>query len=173
MQRSRSSRTRSEIAIGFSKCRFSSTKRLSPGPVGERLVLERALAALVADRAVERVVGQQELEHAVLGLLHLVDAGDDLHALGDLDEARRLQRGAARALDLDQAHAAHADRLHARVVAKARDVGPGPLGRLDDQLALASAVTGAAVEREGELLVRRASCGSSALGVSQRGTPLP
>ena len=32
MQRSRSSSTRSEIAIGFSKCRFSSTNRLSPGP---------------------------------------------------------------------------------------------------------------------------------------------
>ena len=32
MQRSRSSRTRSEMGIGFSKWRFSSTKRLSPGP---------------------------------------------------------------------------------------------------------------------------------------------
>ncbi len=32
MQRSRSSSTRSEMAIGFSKCRFSSTNRLSPGP---------------------------------------------------------------------------------------------------------------------------------------------
>ncbi len=32
MHRSRSSRTRSEMAIGFSKWRFSSTKRLSPGP---------------------------------------------------------------------------------------------------------------------------------------------
>ena len=32
MQRSRSSSTRSLMAIGFSKWRFSSTKRLSPGP---------------------------------------------------------------------------------------------------------------------------------------------
>ena len=32
MQRSRSSSTRSLTGIGFSKCRFSSTKRLSPGP---------------------------------------------------------------------------------------------------------------------------------------------
>jgi hypothetical protein len=40
--------------------------------VSQGLVLQRALAALVADRAVERVVGQQELEHAVLGLLHLL-----------------------------------------------------------------------------------------------------
>ena len=32
MQRSRSSSTRSEMAMGFSKWRFSSMKRLSPGP---------------------------------------------------------------------------------------------------------------------------------------------
>ena len=37
--------------------------------VGHRLVLQRALAALVADRAVERVVDEEELEDAVLGLL--------------------------------------------------------------------------------------------------------
>ena len=37
-------------------------------PVRERLVLERALAALVADRAVERVVDEQELDDALLGL---------------------------------------------------------------------------------------------------------
>ena len=36
---------------------------------GEGLVLQGALAALVAHRAVERVVDEQELEHAVLGLL--------------------------------------------------------------------------------------------------------
>ena len=32
IHRSRSSSTRSEMAIGFSKWRFSSMKRLSPGP---------------------------------------------------------------------------------------------------------------------------------------------
>ncbi len=32
MHRSRSIRTRSEMGTGFSKCRFSSTNRLSPGP---------------------------------------------------------------------------------------------------------------------------------------------
>src|SRR5919107_1228192 len=37
-----------------------------PGPVGHGLVLERALAALVAHRAVERVVDQQQLEVALL-----------------------------------------------------------------------------------------------------------
>ena len=49
-------------------------------PVGQGLVLQRALAALVAHRAVERVVDQQELEHPVLGLLDLVGVGDHLGA---------------------------------------------------------------------------------------------
>ena len=37
---------------------------------GERLVLERALAAPIADGAVERMVDEQELEDTVLDLLH-------------------------------------------------------------------------------------------------------
>ena len=47
--------------------------------VGHGLVLERALAALVADRAVERVVDEEELEDAVLGLLGDRGLGVDLH----------------------------------------------------------------------------------------------
>ena len=37
--------------------------------VGHGLVLQGALAALVADRAVQRVVDEQQLHHPVLGLL--------------------------------------------------------------------------------------------------------
>ena len=44
----------------------------------------------------------------------------------------RLQRRAAAGVDLDDAHAAHADRLHARVVAEARDVDAVALGGVDD-----------------------------------------
>ena len=51
--------------------------------VAERLVLQRALAALVADRAVERVVGEQELEDAVLRLLGRRRLGVDLHVRRD------------------------------------------------------------------------------------------
>ena len=129
--------------------------------VGQGLVLQRALAALVADGTVERVVGQQELQHPVLRLLDLLRGGVDHHPVGHRDEAGRLQRGAAGAVHLDQAHAAHAHRLHARVVAEARDVGPGPLGRGDQQLARLGR-HGAPVEGDGELLGRL---------VSQRGTP--
>jgi hypothetical protein len=34
------------------------------GTVGERLILQRALAALIADRAVQRVVDEQKLKDA-------------------------------------------------------------------------------------------------------------
>ena len=137
-------------------------------PVGQRLVLQRALATLVAHRAVERVVGQQELQHPVLGLLDPLVGGVDHHAVVDLHEAGGRQRGAARPLHVDQAHAAHADGVHARVVAEARDVGAGPFGRGDEQLALGRRHR-AAVEGEGELLGRLVGLRR----VSQRDTPRP
>ena len=62
---------------------------------------------------------------------------------GALDHAARLQRGAPAGVDLDEAHAAHADRVHPRVVAEARDVDAVPLGGVDDQLALAGVDLGA------------------------------
>src|SRR5699024_9564836 len=57
--------------------------------VVERLVLQRALSALVADGAVQRVVHQQELDLSALGLLRYRRGvlGAHLHALGDLQRA--------------------------------------------------------------------------------------
>ena len=49
------------------------------GAVTERLILERAFAALVTHRAVERVVRQQQFEHALLGALGHGRVGLDLH----------------------------------------------------------------------------------------------
>ncbi len=63
--------------------------------VGEHLVLERALPALVAHGAVEGVVHEEELEHTVLGLLDLLRGGVDLHAVGDGHVAGGLQGGPA------------------------------------------------------------------------------
>ena len=62
-----------------------STNRESVRPVAHRLVLQRALAALVADRAVQRVVDQQQLHHALLRLLRhrRGELGLDDHAVGD------------------------------------------------------------------------------------------
>ena len=103
--------------------------------VAERLVLQRALAALVAHRAVERVVDEQELQHALLRLLHARPVRVDLHALGHVGHARHGQRRAPAGVDVDEAHAAHAHRLHALVVAEAGDVGAGALRGGDQQLA--------------------------------------
>ena len=103
-------------------------------PERQRLVLERALAAAVAHRAVERMVDQQELEDTVLRLAHVVLLGVHDHAVVHRGRARDLEP--AQAFDLDEAHATHADRLHAVVPAEARDVGAVLLGRLDEQLAV-------------------------------------
>ena len=121
MHRSRSSSTSVEMATGLAKVRLSSVNRVSPWPVGHGLVLQRALAALVAHRAVERVVDEQELHHAPLRLLRdrRGELGVHHHALGARGDAggQRL----VLALDLDQALAAGADRIEQRVIAEPRD----------------------------------------------------
>ncbi len=103
------------------------------GPECERLVLQRALAAPVAHRAVEGVVDEQELEDSVLDLLHRLVLRVHHHAVGD---GRRAGRWiAAAALDLDEAHPTHADRLHALVPTEPRDVDTVLLRGLDQELA--------------------------------------
>ena len=94
--------------------------------VAEREVLEVALAAAVAHRAVERVVEQQELEHPLAQLGDLGDVGADHHSLVRDRRARRLRLGEL--LDVDQAHAADGDRLHLRMRAVDGDVD-AELGR--------------------------------------------
>ena len=69
-----------------------------------REVLQLALAALIADRAIERMVDQQELHRGFLRRDRALRAREDLHAFGD---RRRAGRQRLRCLlDLDQAHAA-------------------------------------------------------------------
>ncbi len=64
----------SESGIAFLKWTFSVIgNRDIPGPVAEGEVLQVALAAAVADRAVEGMVEQQELEHP---LAKLCDPGE-------------------------------------------------------------------------------------------------
>src|SRR3546814_1339472 len=84
----------------------------------QRQVLQFALAALVADRAVERMVDQQELHHVALRLERLVAAREDLHAVHDGGGAGR--RRLAHLLDVDQAHAAVGRDRQLVVVAEAR-----------------------------------------------------
>src|SRR5581483_5957598 len=93
-----------------------------PGAVPERQVLQRALAALVADRAVERVVDEDELERRVLALggVRRAPRGADDHAVLRGQGAARLQLW--NPLHLDEAHAAGAVRdLHRALVDRHRD----------------------------------------------------
>ena len=114
--------------------------------VRESLVLKRALPTLVAHGAIEGVIGQKELEDPLLCLLHRVVPGVDHHPVGNVVGARRHQHRPTRPLHLDQAHAAHPDRVHPLVPAETRDVGPVVLCSLDQQRAggdlMANAVDG-------------------------------
>ena len=114
-----------------------------------RDVLQRALAALVADGAVERVVDEQELDHRALGVLDLLGAGVDDHPLAHRGRAGGLQFRDP--LDLDQAHAAGADRLaELRLVTEDRDLDVALAGGVVQHLALAGDDL-AAVDRQRDL----------------------
>ena len=101
-----------------------------------RLILEGAFAALVADRAVERVVEEEEFKHALLRL-----AGDgrrhlraDVHAIGDdLGTGRRRLRDA---LDLDEAGPAGGHWLKERVIAEPGDFDAEEFSGTNGQRAL-------------------------------------
>ncbi len=84
-------------------------------------VLQLALTALVTDRAVQRVVDQQELHDGLLGL-------DGFFALGANDHALRHGRGTGghglgSLLDVHQAHAAVGRHRQLLVITEVRDVG--------------------------------------------------
>jgi hypothetical protein len=73
------------------------------GAVGERHVLQLALATGIADRAVERVIAEQQFNGGLAGLRDLGRFGVHHHAFGDGGGAGGLQLG-----DLLDAHDAHA-----------------------------------------------------------------
>src|SRR5437879_1162267 len=100
-------------------------------------VLELALARLVADRTVEGVVDEQQLEHAHAALLRLLRLGAHHHPLGHRGRTGDLEF--RRLLDLDQAHAAHARDRQPGVVAVVRDEDVRLLGGLDDERSLRDA----------------------------------
>ena len=68
--------------------------------ISHGLILQIALPALVADRAVERMIDEQEFEHALAGLLDRLRAGDD-----------GWRRAVARGPKIVDAHGAGGDRL--------------------------------------------------------------
>src|SRR5690606_25965852 len=101
----------------------------------EREILQLALAALVADRAVERMIDQQELHRALLRRYRALRAREDLHSVRDRRRASRQRL--RRLLDVDEAHAAVRGDAELAVIAEARNVDAGSIGHLDQHLALA------------------------------------
>jgi hypothetical protein len=100
--------------------------------VGE--ILQRAFPAFVADRAVERVIDQQELEDAGAPFHRLGVCRVDDHAIGDRRRARRLQL--RHLFDLDQADAARRIDTQPRVIAVIRDLDAGFDRGLQDRCSL-------------------------------------
>jgi len=140
MQRSRSIAISGDSSSGLRKWRLGSMKRERPGPQPIRDVLERALAAAVADRAVERVVDEQELDDA---LLRIADARRlRVHDHPVLDRGRAAGLKLRDPLDLDEAHAAGADRVaELRLVAEDGDLDVPVLGGVDEHRVLGAATS--------------------------------
>ena len=105
-------------------------------PVRQGLVLQGALATLVANRAVQRVVRQEELQHPILRLFHFLRIRNYRHLVGRFDKAGGLQRGSTTRIDFNKAHSTDAHRLHSRVITEPRNIGSGLLSRGNQHLAL-------------------------------------
>ena len=159
------------MAIGFSKWRFSSTKRLSPGPYASVWSCSGHSPPLShTGQSSGWLASRNSSTPSWAFFTRSLVVSTTMPSVTSTKQAG-VKRGAAWALDVDEAHAAHADRRHARVVAEARDVGPRPLGRRDQQLALEGGDL-PAVQGEGDPLIGM-HVGVELPGrVSQRGTPL-
>ena len=103
------------------------------GAVLERLVLQWALAAFVADRAVQRVVDEDELQRVLTSLYGGLAGIAELQALGHADGAGRDDHPAAAHVLLHQAHTARAQRVQLGVRAEHRDVDVDQPGRIGQQ----------------------------------------
>src|SRR5690606_32191902 len=97
--------------------------------IGHRLVLQVAFAALVANRAIERVVDEEELHHPFARLLDHFAVGADFLAVSRGERAGRLRLGRP-GLHFDQAHAAIAGDGEPLVITKAGNLLAGQLARL-------------------------------------------
>ena len=105
------------------------------GAVGNGVILQRALAALVAHGAVKWVVDEEVLENTLLGLLDDGGLRVDDHAIVDGCGAGRNEHRTAGTDHLDKAHTAHPDGLHPGMPAETGDVVAVLLSNLDEDFA--------------------------------------
>src|SRR5918996_195380 len=92
--------------------------------------LQDALTGLIADRAIKRVVDQDELQYAFASLLDLGDLGGDHHAIGH--NRRAGGHWFRNFLYLHQAHTAVGFDLQLRMITEIRDLDPQPFSGLDE-----------------------------------------
>jgi len=108
---------------------------------GHRLVLQVAFAALIADRAVERMVDEEELHHPFARLLDHRRVGEDFRRLAvragaQVAHAHGAGGGGLRraALDLDQAHSAVAGDRQTLVETETGNLRTGLFRRLKQRV---------------------------------------
>src|SRR5579871_1998653 len=134
--------------IGFGEVALLLDVAADGRAVEERVVLQRALAAAVADGAVEWVIDEQELQDAAPVFHDRLALRLDSHSFRGGEGAGGLRLGhlrhddaavgvLARHVDIYQAHAAVGGVAFgkARMVAEVGNIHPDPLGALDEVLA--------------------------------------
>ncbi len=96
-----------------------------------REVLEIALAPLIADRTVQRMVGKDKLQHRLMGVVDHGGGGAYAHPFVGRCAASGLQLG--HLLDFNQTHTAIGVRLEFRVIAEMRNHDTDTASRFDHQ----------------------------------------
>ena len=114
--------------LGFVDLLFDESTVTRPKIMG--ILLQDTLAGLIADRAIEGVIDQDEFQHAFTGLFDLGRFGEDDHAIGG--DGRAGRHGLGHLLHLHQAHPAVGFHLEFRVITKIRYLNPQPFGGLDN-----------------------------------------
>jgi hypothetical protein len=100
------------------------------GGVLVREVLKIAFPPLIADRTVQRMIGQDELKHRFMGVVDHGGGGAYAHPFVGRRAAGRLKLG--HFFNFNQAHTAIGVRLEFRVIAEMRNHDPDATGRFDD-----------------------------------------
>src|SRR6185503_4672049 len=113
-----------DVQLGFSEAAFARA-------VAEHHVLEFALAALIADRTIERVIAEQKFQSGFAGFANLFGVGLNHHALPDRQRTRHLHLG--HLFHFHQTHAAGGLQRIAFVIAERRDFDTVALGGFDHQ----------------------------------------
>src|SRR6202162_3003909 len=124
----------------------------------ERQILQLAFPALIADRAVERVIDEQELHRRALRAEGFGRVREDLHALGYRGRAGRQRLRCL--LDLDQTHAAVGRDRQLLVIAEAGGGDSLAIGHAHEELVPAS-LHGDAVDFDIDLIVAHAAARST------------